>query len=86
MSKSSETFMTDTQLQRDALYAASWTRLCCEIRGADETHSTHTSMRTLQEFTGHRDFKTILVYADYAPNAGEIDLVNRAFAPRMMPD
>ena len=24
-------------------------------------------MRTLQEWMGHRDFKTTMIYADYAP-------------------
>ena len=37
-------------------------------------------MRTLQEWMGHRDFKTTLIYADYAPGAHEVDLVNEAFA------
>ena len=37
-------------------------------------------MRTLQEWMGHRDFKTTLLYADYAPSAHEAELVNRAFA------
>lgn len=37
-------------------------------------------MRTLQEWMGHRDFKTTLIYADYAPGAHEVDLVNGAFA------
>ena len=36
-------------------------------------------MRTLQEWMGHRDFKTTLIYADYAPSAGEADLVEAAF-------
>lgn len=39
------------------------------------------AMRTLQEFMGHRDFKTTLIYADYAPGTNEVDLVNAAFAP-----
>ena len=26
-------------------------------------------MRTLQEWMGHRDFRTTLIYADYAPGA-----------------
>jgi integrase len=44
-------------------------------------------MRTLQEWMGHRDFKTTLIYVDYAPNAQERELVERAFAdPRAMPD
>jgi integrase len=37
-------------------------------------------MRTLQEWMGHRDFKTTLIYADYAPAANEAQLVNAAFA------
>jgi integrase len=37
-------------------------------------------MRTLQEWMGHRDFKTTLIYADYAPGAHEVELVNGAFA------
>jgi integrase len=37
-------------------------------------------MRTLQEWMGHRDIKTTLIYADYAPDAHEVDLVNGAFA------
>ena len=36
-------------------------------------------MRTLQEWMGHRDFKTTLIYADYAPSPAEADLVNAAF-------
>jgi hypothetical protein len=37
-------------------------------------------MRTLQEWMGHRDFKTTLIYADYLPDArGEAELVERAF-------
>lgn len=36
-------------------------------------------MRTLQEWMGHRDFKTTLIYADYAPSAHERDLVEQAF-------
>lgn len=37
-------------------------------------------MRTLQEWMGHRDFRTTLIYADYAPGAHEVDFVNGAFA------
>ena len=36
-------------------------------------------MRTLQEWMGHRDYKTTLIYADYAPIAHERELVERAF-------
>jgi len=35
-------------------------------------------MRTLQEWMGHRDYKTTLIYADYAPAANEAALVNAA--------
>jgi integrase len=37
-------------------------------------------MRTLQEWMGHRDLQTTLIYADYVPNAGEVEMVDRAFA------
>jgi hypothetical protein len=36
-------------------------------------------MRALQEWMGHRDFKTTLIYADYAPSTQERELVERAF-------
>jgi Phage integrase family len=43
-------------------------------------------MRTLQEWMGHRDFTTTLVYADFAPDpAGGAAFAERAFgsvAPR----
>lgn len=42
-------------------------------------------MRTIQEFMGHKDFKTTLIYADYAPGANEASLVNAAFAPSTNP-
>jgi integrase len=35
-------------------------------------------LRTLQEWMGHRDFKTTLVYADYHPRDDEVALVDRA--------
>lgn len=41
--------------------------------------SAGVPMRTLQEWMGHRDYKTTLIYADYAPIAHERDLVERAF-------
>jgi integrase len=37
-------------------------------------------MRTLQEWMGHRDLQTTQRYADYAPNAHEVAMVDRAFA------
>jgi integrase len=38
-------------------------------------------MRTLQEWMGHRDFATTLIYADYAPSAHEADMIDAAWAP-----
>lgn len=35
-------------------------------------------LRTLQEWMGHRDFKTTLTYADYQPRDDEAELVDRA--------
>ncbi len=37
------------------------------------------SMRTLQEYMGHRDIRTTQIYADYAPSANEVVQVNAAF-------
>ncbi len=37
-------------------------------------------MRALQEMLGHRDFKTTLIYADYAPCAREAEWVEAAFS------
>jgi integrase len=39
-------------------------------------------MRTLQEWLGHRDFATTMIYADYQPGEREAELVERAFASR----
>ena len=36
-------------------------------------------MRTLQEWLGHRDFATTLLYVDYAPSAREAELVEAVF-------
>ncbi len=38
-------------------------------------------MRMLQEWMGHRDFATTLIYADYAPSEQEAEWVKKAFAP-----
>jgi integrase len=60
-----------------------------EVRLHDLRHTFGTRMaaagvpmRTLQEWMGHRDFKTTLIYADYMPAEREADLVDRAFAGR----
>ena len=57
-----------------------------EVRFNDLRHTFGTLMaaagvplRTLQEWMGHRDFKTTLIYADYAPSAHESEMVERAF-------
>ncbi len=36
-------------------------------------------IRTLQEWMGHRDYKTTLVYADYAPHTQEQEMLEGAF-------
>ena len=36
-------------------------------------------MRTLQEWLGHRDFKTTLIYADYSPSEREREWIEVAF-------
>ncbi len=38
-------------------------------------------MRVLQELMSHRDFKTTLIYADYAPSEREAGWVEQAFSP-----
>lgn len=59
-----------------------------EVRFHDLRHTFGTRMaaagvpmRTLQEWMGHRDFATTLVYADYAPSEHQAEWVERAFAP-----
>jgi len=44
-----------------------------------------TPMRTLQEWMGHRDFATTLIYADYQPGVREADDVNDAFGTQLVP-
>jgi integrase len=63
-----------------------------QVRFHDLRHTFGTRMaaagvplRTLQEWMGHRDFKTTLIYADYQPNAHERELVRRAFARESEP-
>jgi integrase len=57
-----------------------------ETRFHDLRHTFGTRMaaagvplRTLQEWMGHRDFKTTLIYADYQPSEREAELVEKAF-------
>jgi integrase len=58
-----------------------------DVRFHDLRHTFGTRMaaagialRTLQEWMGHRDFKTTLIYADYQPSTQEAQLVERAFS------
>jgi integrase len=57
-----------------------------EVRFHDLRHTFGTRMaaagvpmRTLQEWLGHRDFKTTLIYADYSPSEHERAWVEEAF-------
>jgi integrase len=59
-----------------------------ELRFHDLRHTFGTRiaaagvpLRTLQEWMGHRDFKTTLIYADYQPRDDEAELVDRALEP-----
>jgi integrase len=63
-----------------------------EIRFHDLRHTFGTRMaaqgvpmRALQEMLGHRDFKTTLIYADYAPSTREAEWVEAAFAAESSP-
>ena len=42
--------------------------------------STEVSMRKIQEWMGHRDYRTTLIYADYEPGDDEGGMIDRAFA------
>jgi integrase len=63
-----------------------------DVRFHDLRHTFGTRMaaqgvpiRALQEMLGHRDVKTTLIYADYAPSEQEVEWVEAAFAvePRL---
>jgi integrase len=63
-----------------------------DIRFHDLRHTFGTQaaaagvpLRTLQEWMGHRDFKTTLIYADYAPRSEERQMMERAFAAPASP-
>lgn len=67
----------------------------CERAGVTKTNRLHdlrhtfgtqmaargVPMRTLQEWMGHRDFATTLIYADYAPSEHEADMIDAAWEP-----
>lgn len=64
--------------------------------GLDEAHRFHdlrhtfgtraaaagVPMRTLQEWMGHADHTTTLIYADYSPGGYETEMIERAFERR----
>jgi integrase len=41
--------------------------------------SPEVSMRKIQEWMGHRDYRTTLIYADYEPGDDESGMIDRAF-------
>jgi hypothetical protein len=38
------------------------------------------SMRQIQEWMGHRDYRTTLIYTDYEPGDNESGMIDRAFS------
>jgi integrase len=44
--------------------------------------SPDVAMRKVQEWMGHRDYRTTLIYADYEPGGNESALVDAAFASK----
>ena len=53
-----------------------------DLRHTFGTHvaaSGDVSLRTLQEWMGHREAKTTLIYADYLPGDREAEIINDAF-------
>jgi len=68
---------------RDALHAAGVRRITFhELRHTFGTRmaAAGVPMRMLQEWMGHRDIKTTMIYADYAPSDHERELIQRAFS------
>jgi integrase len=50
---------------------------------ATQAAAADVPMRTLQEWMGHADIQTTLIYADYAPDAIDgRELLDRAFSPQ----
>ncbi|HEY4830785.1 MAG TPA: hypothetical protein VIH85_28720 [Solirubrobacteraceae bacterium] len=53
------------------------------MTGLGRSPGAGVPIRTSQEWIGHDDYKTTLIYADYAPAANEAALVNAAFTPEV---
>jgi integrase len=73
---------------RDALDAAGVRRITFhELRHTFGTRmaAAGVPMRTLQEWMGHRDIKTTMIYADYQASDQERELVERAFGKSRLP-
>lgn len=49
------------------------------LRMASKVDAAGVPMRVLQEWMGHRDYRTTLIYADYEPGDEESGLVDAAF-------
>lgn len=62
MKERSETFIVDSDLQRDALYAGIWNRLCSEIRGPGDGHQLTDYIE--QHAVGRGDPATLFQYLD----------------------
>jgi integrase len=77
----------DRSKVRKRFKVAFWRAEVRDVRFHDLRHTFDTRMaavgvpmRTLQEWMGHADFKTILIYADYSPSEREREWVEIAFA------
>jgi hypothetical protein len=64
---SNEIFEIDTELTRDAICAAIWSRLCSSIRGGEDGYRVEDYVATFAETTG--DQTTVLDYLDEDTNS-----------------